>query len=97
MKPTNEALSQHQTKGNSDKSQKWKFGLGCKDRGCKSHVKMLVLDELEQRPGKQLKEAQGILSSIISELRCGHGLDEAAIWHHIPKAGWRQWIGFHSR
>ena len=44
-----------------------------------------MLDQLEQRSGKQLKKAEDILSGIISELRCEHGLDEAAIWSSHTK------------
>jgi len=85
MKLTNEAQTRHQAKNNAVKSQQWEYGEVYNDRRSKSHAKILVLDELERRSGKQLLKAEEILSGIISELRCEHGLDETAIWSSHTK------------
>ena len=57
MKLTNEAQSRHQAKSNAVKSQKWECGEVYNDRRSKSRAKILVLDELERRSGKQLVKA----------------------------------------
>lgn len=85
MKLTNEAQTRHQAKSNTVKSQQWEYGEVYNDRRSKSRAKILVLDELERRSGKQLLKAEEILSGIISELSCEHGLDEAAIWSSHTK------------
>ena len=85
MKLANEAQTRHQAKSNTVKSQQWEYGEVYNDRRSKSRAKILVLDELERRSGKQLVKAEEILSGIISELSCEHGLDEAAIWSSHTK------------